>query len=157
MNNRVMRFSLALNDAMRDSRVGAKALQDQLIEMGVTNITRQRISEYLHAVSTPPFKKARILMDALGYDISDEELEDSLELNRQLIREEKEILDLNEYRRSAIIRLRYRKIYPGKNALEAEQLLRDRATQLFGAEDTLTKYIEYLVCNDLRNSDERSN
>lgn len=157
MNKRVMRFSLALNTAMSDNRIGAKALQDQLNEQGITNITRQRISEYLHAVSTPPFKKARVLMDALNYDMPDEDLEASLELNRQLIREEKEILDLNEYRRSAIIRLRYRKIYPGKSALEAEQLLRDRATQLFGAEDTLTKYIEYLVYNDLRNEDERSN
>ena len=49
-------------------------------------LTRQRISEYLNRAHTPPFDKAKFMLEALDVHISDEELKELLFNNKMLVR-----------------------------------------------------------------------
>lgn len=150
----IERFSSLLGKAMDDSELKAVELEGLLRERGTENINFRRISEYLHGVSTPPFDKARVLMDTLDIPIGDEELKESLELNRELIREEREEILNDRYNRSVTVTIRFRNI--GKSSkmediIDNEEMLYRRVTELFGDEKNLKKYVERLIKKDLEN------
>ena len=146
------RFSFLLKSAMTESGLGARRLQEQLEERGVTNITYKRISEYLRAVSTPPFEKAREIMDAMEVGIEDDILRESLRENREMIREEKEMVEGDGYNKTISVHVKLRKVLPKKIASETEQILKNRVRTLYGSENNMAKYVENLIAADLQRS-----
>ena len=143
------RFSVILADAMVINNIGATRLEGLLRDRGVENITYKRISEYANGLHTPSFEKARALMQTLEYDISDDELMETLRLNREKINEEKEsIYDYSrEIRRT--IRIRLRPLLPGHTAEETERFLWNRINELCG-EHQISLYIQNLIKKDLQ-------
>lgn len=143
------RFSVILADAMVINNIGATRLEGLLRDRGVVNITYKRISEYANGLHTPSFEKARALMQTLEYDISDDELMETLRLNREKINEEKEsIYDYSrEIRRT--IRIRLRPLLPGHTAEETERFLWNRINELCG-EHQISLYIQNLIKKDLQ-------
>lgn len=148
----VERYSILLGRVMSDYGVGSVRLEEILKEHGIGNISFRRISEYLRNVSTPPFDKARAIMDVLDFPINDEELRASLAFNRELIREEKED---EEYTRGyskyikTKIRLKNIEVRKGSVSTQTEKILKDRIVQLYGNENNLSAYIEQLIREDL--------
>lgn len=148
----VERFSILLSRVMSDYGVGGARLEEILKEHGVDNITFRRISEYLRNVSTPPFDKARAIMDVMGFPINDEELKESLDFNRELIREEREDEEfMRGYSKyiKAKIRLKNIEVRKGDTPTQTERVLKDRIAQLYGNENNLSVYIEQLIREDL--------
>jgi len=145
------RFSILLKNVMQDAGVGSARLEEMLCESGTDNITFRRLSEYLRNVSTPPLQKAKAIMKCLDFPITDEELEESLELNRDLIREEKEENLLSGYNLSVNVNVKMRKIEFRKNAtaLDTQQFLYNRVKELYGDESYLNAYVERLIKEDL--------
>lgn len=144
-----LRFSVLLKLAMDEYGVGPTKLGEILRERGIENIHYKRISEYIRGISTPSLEKARILMDTLEYPVSDAMLKESLEVNRDLIREEKELVDQSGYNRVLNVHVRLRNVYPGHNSLENETRVYDRIMRLYG-EYNLSTYIEQLIAEDLQ-------
>ena len=74
-------FSQIMNDYLSKNRKANKILSEKTKNMGmevsVRNIQRYRKSEVL-----PSFEFARVLMDALGVEITDQELRDCIELEK---------------------------------------------------------------------------
>ena len=144
-----LRFSVLLKLAMDEYGVGPTKLGEILREKGVENIHYKRISEYIRGISTPSLEKARILMDALEYPVGEEMLKESLAVNRELIREEKELVDQSGYNRGLNVHVRLRNVYPGRNSLENDTRVYDRIVRLYG-EYNLSTYIEQLIAEDLQ-------
>jgi len=145
------RFSILLKNVMQDAGVGSARLEEMLCDEGIHNITFRRLSDYLRNVATPPLHKAKEMMKCLDFPITDEELEASLELNRELIREEKKENLLNGYNLSVNVNVKMRKIEFRKNAtaLETQQFLYSRVKELYGDEGYLNAYVERLIREDL--------
>lgn len=142
-------FSGILAGEMMINNIGAKRLEGLLWDRGIENITYKRISEYANGLHTPSFEKARALMQALEYDISDDELLEALRLNRELILEEKDsIYDYSrEIRRT--VRIRLHPLLPGHSAEETERFLWNRINELCG-EHQISLYIQNLIKKDLQ-------
>lgn len=139
---------------MEERDLKAVDFETVLQERGIENINFRRISEYLRGVSTPPYDKARALMDALDIPIGEAELKESLELNRELIRDEKEEILTERYNRSVTVTIKFRKLgskSTEESLIEIEQRLYRRVKDLFGDEKNLTKYVERLIKKDLEN------
>lgn len=147
-----LRYSLLLKSAMETYGVGGTKLAELLRERGIEDITFKRISEYTREISTPPFDKARIIMETLHYPIDDESLGESLKLNRELIKSEKEerlLSSNNDYARSIAVRIRMRNISKYDPTIETERKIIDRMLELYGTQD-VSKYLENLVAKDIR-------
>lgn len=147
----IERYSNLLKNAMYSAGVGEVRLVEMLRERGIDNINKRRISEYINNSTTPPFHKARIIMDTLSFPIDDEMLTESLEYNRQLIREEKEMAESNGYTKSFTVKLKYRKMGRFSSSVEAQMVLNARLKTVFGENGTLTEYVEWLISEDLKN------
>lgn len=147
------RFSLLLKKAMEEYGVGSTKLAEILKEQGVNNISNKRISEYTRAVSTPSLEKAKVIMSVLEYPIDEEDLKESLALNRELIRDEHMqdtiALESNNYARALVVRVRLRNITPGQPTIDTERRVMDRARDLFGTQD-IARYVEKLISKDLQ-------
>lgn len=149
-----IRFSLLLKTAMDDFGVGPNKLEEILRQRNVFNITNKRISEYIRAVSTPSLEKAKIIMEALEFPIDEESLRASLELNRALIKEEKEeqlLIGTSGYGRTMNVHIRLRNLIPGQSTLDTEQRVISRVRELYGTQD-IVKYVEKLIATDLQQS-----
>jgi len=147
-----IRFSLLLKTVMDDYGVGPSKLQEILTERGVDNISYKRISEYIRAVSTPGLEKAVQIMEALEFPISEQDLKESLRINRELIREEREEQALSEssgYSRTLNVHIRLRNLIPGQSTLDNERRVIERVNELYGSYD-LVKYVEKLITADLQ-------
>ena len=148
-----IRFSQLLKAAMDIAGVGSTKLEELLKENGIENISNKRISEYVRAVSTPDLEKARALMDTLNFPIHDDDLKDSLQYNRELIRQEKEesTSDRGEYARLLNVHIRLRCISPDHSALQNERRISERVLGLYGDRNA-ARYVEELIAYDLKNN-----
>ncbi|GEM_PF-2930405 len=149
-----IRFSLLLKDAMTGYGVGPTKLEELLQERGVYNISYKRISEYIRSVSTPSLEKAAALMNALEFPIDRQSLSESLELNRELIREEREEQELllgSGYSRTLNVHIRLRNLMPERSPLDSERRVLERVNELYGSGD-IVRYVESLIAFDLKNS-----
>jgi len=136
---------------MRLENVSCRDVEKRLTEVGVTNITGKRISEYCNAQHTPSLEKARRIMEVLDYPILEEELLLSLENNRQMIKDGAQlgrVYDINRELHTTI-RIKLKKLLPECSPEENERYLRDRVMQLFGKEKSLSDYIQWLISKDL--------
>lgn len=147
-------FGLMLSNAMAEQGVSCKRLEDFLLVGGVTTISRKRIGEYCNSQHTPTFEKAKAIFRALDYDISDEELLESLRLNRYIIASGNAASGTNERfgRRElrTTIRLKLWKVVPSQTTEETEQEIKNRIRELFGEERHMGDYVQWLIAKDLR-------
>ena len=143
-------FAGILSAAMDAYGVGCKRFEEILQDRGVDGIKYKRISEYRNGHFTPSYEKARLMLDALEFPISDEDLIRALDLNRSLIKEEQSyyVTDSKELRLS--VRLKYRNILREYTPEETELFLRQRIADLFGDDKYKSQYIERLIAKDLK-------
>lgn len=151
-------FSYHLKTAMESAELKSKGLEDLLVQSGITNITWRRIGEYLRQETTPDPEKARQIFDVLGYEISDEQILDSLQMNREEIRNSKEMITTFN-RREITVRVRYsniklkNKVYTNserETKSSTELLIQDRLEKLYGkSEGMMTTYVQELIGKDL--------
>lgn len=135
-----------LRSAMKSGGYSPTKLEEKLREKGIGNITVKRISDYLRDERTPSHEKARLMMDALEWPISEEDLDDSLRLNREVIREEKRENFTQDSIMSVPVHLG--KIFP-EGQQDAEQLIRNRVREIYGDDRSLSRYVEALIRKDL--------
>ena len=145
---------MMLSNAMEEQGFSYKRLEDQLLINGVTTITRKRIGEYCNSQHTPSFEKARSIFRALDYDISDEEIIESLRQNRYVIASGNAVSGTNENfgRRElrTTIRLKLWKVAPSQTTEATEQDIKKRIRELFGDERHMGDYVQWLIAKDLR-------
>ena len=142
-------FSGILSEAMEVYGVGPKRLELLLQDRGIEDISFKRISEYANGLHTPSFERARVLLQALEFPISDEVLLEALRLNRELIREENNYVSDHSREIRRTVRIKLRPLLPGRTAEEAERFLWDRIQDLCG-ERQLSLYLQNLIAKDLR-------
>lgn len=135
-----------LRNAMKAGGYSPKKLEDKLRESGISNITVKRISDYLRNERTPSHEKARVILDALEWPITEEDLDDALRLNRETIREEKR----ENYTPDSIISvpIHLRKIITDGQQ-DAGQLIKGRVREIYGDERCISRYVEMLIRRDL--------
>ena len=148
--NRVIPFSDVLKEAMEYTGNNTKSLERLLIEKGVEDISFRRISDYANGQNNPSYSRAKHLIDALGYEMTEDELVASLEANRENVRQ------LNAYRRDkkseykTAIRLKLKNILPNREPEYVQFMLENRITDLYGQEGKLNNYIQDLIAADLQ-------
>lgn len=148
--NRIIPFSEVLKEAMEYTGNDNKSLERLLKKNGINNIDFRRISEYMNGQFTPPYAKAKNIMDVLEYSMSEKELVDSLEANKAYIK------GLNAYKNDKnpeyriSLRLKLRKILPKKEPEYVQFMLEKRIIELYGQEGKLSIYIHDLIATDLR-------
>ena len=139
-------FCSILNYAMDQYAVNATRLSELLNDAG-ENVSRKRISAYMNAERTPKFERAKMMLSVLSYPISDSELKDSLEKNREYIKDETNF-ELRGINKSIL--LKYKNILPERPPEEVGILLDERIEMLFGDRKCFSAYIQKLIGKDLR-------
>ena len=146
-------FAGILTIAMEVYGVGSTRLSELLEDADPNiHITDKRISEYLYAKHTPSFEKARLMFDVMGYAISDYELKEALEKNKELVKKEKNKLPENKREFILSVRIKYKNIdpFPGGSPLQANDLLWKRIEELNDGKRDIAKYVQGLIKKDLR-------
>jgi len=143
-------FSGILQVAMDSYGVGCRRFQTILESRGINDITYKRISDYSNGVHTPSFEKARVMLNVLEYPIEDEELIQSLKLNKELIKEEAEYMTSGSKEVRRTIRIKLKRLLPGQTPEETERFLWQRISDLCGDEKQLSLYIQGLISKDLQ-------
>lgn len=144
-----------LEYGLEDKKGALLDLEYILIDNGITNITRKRLSEYKTGKKTPPFIKAKYILEALGLEMSDEEIEESLELNREEIRNENPYGTNKDI--SKIISLNISDIVEGRAAFENNErmltsiveIIEDRIEAIYGDKRKWSKYVADLIAADI--------
>lgn len=124
-------------------------LQKRLEEKGYPVIDKRRISEYINGTATPTFEKARMLLNALEFEMSDEDILYSLKVNQKYNRIIKQNCNCEKELRCSL-RIKISKLLPDKNPYETQRYLHDRMKDLFGNENSYTEYITSLIKKDLQ-------
>ena len=141
-------FSSILNFAMDEYLVNATRLEELLRDAG-EEVSRKRISAYMNAERTPRFERAKIMLSALSYPISDQDLRDSLEKNREFIRNEANYVSDARGLFKGVL-LKYKNILPERPPEEVGILLDERVESLFGDRKNFSAYVQKLIGKDLR-------
>lgn len=148
--DRVIPFFQILQEAMTFTGNNTKSLERLLQENDIDDINFRRISDYVNGQYTPPYTKAKHLLDVLGYSMSEEELVASLDANKEYIKEmsfyKKE--KKSEYQTS--IRLRLKNILPNREPEYVQFMLENRIMDLYGQDGKLSIYIQDLIATDLQ-------
>lgn len=143
-------FSGILTQAMQAYGVGCRRFEEILSSKGITDISFKRISDYSNGIHTPSFERAKTLLTALDYPISDQALMDALTLNRELIKEETEYVNVGNKEIRRTIRIKLKRLLPGKTEEETERFLWQRISDLCGDEKQLSLYVQGLIAKDLQ-------
>lgn len=145
-----MNFKDILTVVMEDYGIGIRKLEEILVDQGITDINFRRISEYKSGKFTPSYEKAKILLNALDYSISEEELLESLKENRESIKFEEEYIMTEQKEIRRTIRIKLKNIMPDEEPEVAERYLKERIASIFGDEKNLSNYIQSLIAKDLQ-------
>lgn len=147
-----MIFRDILQTAMEEYGVTTRKLEEILVSRGVTNINFRRISEYKNGKFTPTYEKAKQILDALDYPITEEELLESLERNREEIKIEEEYTSIKQKELIVSARIKYNRLLPDIEPEQAERFLLERVRQVQGSEEkNFSNYIQMLIAKDLKN------
>ena len=155
-------FSDLFIQGLKDEGLNMTQLSDILAEKG-NEITRRRLSEYYNQVSTPPFEKAREIVKALKIEITDEELIESLKINRDRIKELKQGMNYSgresytggmESKINKVISLNLSNFCEGMTAELVEEKIRERLNLLYGETEKnekyrMSRYVKDLIKKDL--------
>ena len=145
-----MTFRDILQAAMDDYGVGVRKLEELLIDAGITDINFRRISDYKNGNYTPSYVKAKQMLNVLDYEISEEELMDALQENRESIKDQEEYLNSESKEIRTTIRIKLKRLIPDTGPEEAERYLQERITELYGDETKLSNYVQSLIAKDLQ-------
>lgn len=145
-----MNFMNVLSGTMDDAGVGVKKLEDILVDKGVYNINFRSISDYKNGVHTPSYSKAKALLDALDYKVTEDELLSMLEQNKKDIKENNDYLYSDNVELRRTIRIKLKRLLPGVEPEVAERYLKDRIQSIYGDETRLSIYIQNLISKDLK-------
>lgn len=150
-------FSGILSAAMDASEIGPVNFSAILADKDPTySIDVRRIREYINGSHTPPFDKAKFMLQTLDYDISDEDLRKALQINKMLVKERSEYKPFSDKEILCSVRIKFKNIF-GKDYTdgkllpeEAERKFWDRVNSLSDGTNSLSKYIQALVTKDIR-------
>ena len=145
-----MKFSDILDAAMRDYGVGVRNFAEVLEEQGITDINFRRISDYRNGNHTPTYDRAKLMLRALEYEISEEELLDALRENREEIKNQESYLNSESKEVRRTIRIKLKRLIPNIEPEEAERFLQNRIEELFGDSSRISDYIQSLIAKDLQ-------
>ena len=145
-----MNFTDILTIAMQDYGVGVKKLEELLVDAGITDINFRRISDYKNGLHTPSYDKAKKILSILEYDISEQELLDALNENKESIKDQKKYLSSESKEIRRTIRIKLKRLIPGVEPEEAERYLLTRIEELFGNNKEISNYIQSLIAKDLQ-------
>ena len=143
-------FHEILYSALEEDGLSDREFEKILIENGVDNIGYIRISEYKNGATTPPYSKAKTIIDTLGVEMSEEELVESLKMNKEYVRE------MNSYSQKKFtayrvsIRMKLQDILPDKEPEQVQFLLDDRIQSLYGSSGKFSSYVKDLIAKDLK-------
>lgn len=145
-----MKFSDILDAAMKDYGVGVRKFEEVLEEQGITDINFRRISDYKNGNHTPTYDRAKLMLQTLEYDISEEELLEALKENREEIKSQESYLssEAKEVRRT--IRIKLKRLIPDTEPEEVERFLQNRIEELYGDSTRISDYIQSLIAKDLQ-------
>ena len=142
---------------MDDNEIGPVNFSALLSDKDPTySIDVRRIREYLNGSHTPPFDKAKFMLQALDYDINDEDLRKALHVNKTLVKERSEYKPKSDKEIVCTIRIKFKNIFgndytEGKLLPEeAERKFWARVNSLSDGTNSLSKYIQALVIKDIR-------
>ena len=145
-------FASMLRLAMREADIESyAAFEKMLISQGVRNISEERIREYCNLVYTPSFVKAKQMFDVLGFNLGEDELDQSLQANRDYIKNNPREYKKKDDRELRIsVRIKLSKLIPHKSPQSVEVILLKRIEQLCGDGKKYTDYIQALIAKDLQ-------
>lgn len=139
-----MEFSILLRDGINTKKI---SLVDLARSIDDNTITAKRLSDYQNGVCTPPFVKAKKILLALGINMSDNEIVESLEENAEICRMSKSYTP-NPTKKTSI-RIRLRDLIPGISPEHVEVILNSRIEGLYGDGSQFSKYVNDLISKDL--------
>lgn len=125
-----------------------KELSDMLSENG-NAIKYTTLMSYKKFEVVPPFEKARQIINAFQYDLSDDDLRNILDYSRS---ELKAINSSRKYLQRGF-RLNPRHFRKDMTVEQLEQRISERANTLFGDNATINMYIEYLIKRDMEENE----
>jgi len=143
-------FSGILTQAMQAYGVGCRRFEEILKSNDIYDISYKRISEYSNGIHTPSFERAKTMLIVLEYPIEDEALTEALTINREQIKEESRYVNTGNKEIRRTIRIKLKRLLPGKSEEEVERFLWQRIEDLCGDEKQLSNYIQGLIAKDLQ-------
>lgn len=125
-----------------------KELSDAMSDSGAP-IKYTTLMSYKKFEVVPPFEKARQIIRAFQYELSDDDLQKILDYSRS------ELKAINSSRRylQRGFRLNPRHFKKDMTVEQLEQRISERADVLFGDNATINMYIEYLIKKDMEESE----
>ncbi|GEM_PF-1920945 len=127
-----------------------RQFQGILEQKGIYGISERRISEYCNGMYTPPFEKAKQMLEVLNYSITDSELLEALRANREYAKIRPKSYRRKDDREIRIsVRLKLSKIMPDQPADRTALIMDERIEHLCGSRNNYTDYIQALINKDL--------
>ncbi len=115
------------------------------------DINEKRIAEYSRGEYTPPLEKARAMLNCLEYEISEEELLDSLRANRAYSKTRVKGYRVKGDREISInTRVKMSTLLPEVDPDRTILLLQNRIFTLFGGSGNYSDYVRALISKDLK-------
>ena len=139
-------FSEILKAEIETQKIKLTTLSSNLLDKGY-DISSKRLSEYQNGLVNPEFKKAQAILNELGFNFSTDEIVESLELNKEICKVNKEYTS-NLYKLVSV-RILLKKLIPDLTAEQIETILNDRITDLYGDKTKISNYIHDLISKDL--------
>ena len=138
-------FSVILIQLLQGYNMKMSTLHKRLEEAGA-GISYPSLAAYKNFDSVPTFDRARRILDALGYEISDEALTEVLEYSR------KELKLMREDDSSVMsqgVRLSPKAFSSEINAYELKELIDQRISDVFSGNGNFNSYVTKLIKDDL--------
>ncbi len=143
-------FQEVLSDAMRKKSIKtAREFERYLFKAGIDYIKFRRIAEYKQGVVVPPFEKAKVMLDSLEYDITEDKLIRILSNSKKSLSSTKEEMAGGQsFRKTKSVTLNYKIIDKTKDADAVNTIIEERIEELFGNKSSFSAYINLLIKKD---------
>ena len=151
-------FSEILRAHMEATHLKCGDIVELLHEKGNYSIDIKRLSDYHRGIVTPPFAKAKAIIDAGKLEMTDADLETALKENREMIRNEKiaKMAENESHWKRTVIRLEDIAVDGTTSGLQIEDLIDDRVAAMFGHRKYFSQYVCELIKKDLFGSNKRT-
>ena len=137
-------FSGLIRQLLESSNMTARQLF-RILQDRNTDISYPAIGSYKNYDSVPSFDRARAILDALEYEISDEDLADILQYSRdelKTIRQDEQTIQQG-------VRLSPKFFSDNINAAELRTMIDSRIEEITTVNGNFNSYISWLIKNDL--------
>ena len=141
-------FSRIMRQLLESSGITMRQLYRKLIEMN-SDISYPALGSYKNYDSVPSFVRARMILDAFGYEVTDEELSEILQYSRA---ELKTIREDDQTMIQQGVRLSPRNFSKNMKADELRSMIDQRIAELGPDISNFNSYITWLIKDDLMQS-----